>query len=106
MVFMSASACCAETPDFSRPIAPNQCTLRTICPACVSMRFCAAPGPEKVIGSHASMPVTRVKPLGPSMPGYGKTKSGGITPITSNAVLFSVSGLPMMFGSAPNLRRQ
>ena len=42
-------------------------------------------GPENAIGSHMSMPVTRVNPLGPSMPGYGNTKSGGITPITWKA---------------------
>ena len=70
------------------------------------MRLVVAIGPEKAIGNHASMLLTRVKPLGPSMPGYGNTKSGGMTPITWNGWLFSVSVLPTMLGSAPKRRRQ
>ena len=66
----------------TRPIAPHQWALRTISPLGVSMRLATAIGPENAIGSHMSMLVTRVNPLGPSMPGYGNTKSGGITPIT------------------------
>ena len=81
--FMSAATCCGGTPGLTRPIAPSTCAVRTISPDAVSMRLATARGPENAIGRHMSMPVTRVNPLGPSMPGYGNTKSGGITPTTS-----------------------
>jgi hypothetical protein len=106
IVFMSASTCSGATPDLARPIAPNHCTLRTICPCAVSIRLVVAIGPEKAIGSHPSTLVTRVNPLGPSMPGYGNTKSAGITPITWKVEPLSVSIVPTTFGSAPKRRRQ
>ena len=57
------------------------------------------------MGTHTSTRVTRVNPLGPSIPPYGNTKSGGITPTTSNA-RFEAQRPADDRGSPPKRRRQ